>query len=79
MNLAKRVNLSGEDPYSLLESSENIYFREIKWNRENLSSLHLAYKAKDFFYIIERLVDNYEKRNDKHWHIGIRHSRSGCA
>jgi len=49
MNLAKRVNLSGEDPYSLLESSENIYFREIKWNRENLSSLHLEYKAKDFF------------------------------
>jgi len=49
MNLAKRVNLSGEDHYSLPESSENIYFREIKWNRENLSSLYLAYKAKDFF------------------------------
>ncbi len=49
MNLKKRVNLSGEDPYSLQESSENIYFREIKWNRENLSSLYLTYKAKDFF------------------------------
>ena len=40
MNLAKRVNLMGEDPYSLQESSENINFREIKWNRENLSSLY---------------------------------------
>jgi len=50
MNLKKRVNLSGEDPYSLPESSENIYFREIKWNRENLSSLHLTHKAKDFLY-----------------------------
>jgi len=49
MNLTKRVNLSGEDPYNLKESSENIYFREIKWNRENLSSLYLTYMAKDFF------------------------------
>jgi hypothetical protein len=39
MNLKKRVNLSGEDPYNLPESSENIYFREIKWDHENLSSL----------------------------------------
>ncbi len=50
MNLKKRVNLSGEDPYNLKESSENINFREIKWNRENLSSLYLTYKAKDFLY-----------------------------
>jgi len=49
MNLVKRVNLSGEDPYSLKESSEKDNFREIKWNRENLSSLYLTYKAKDFF------------------------------
>ena len=49
MNLTKRVNLSGKDPYSLQESSEIIYFREIKWNRENLSSLYLIYKAEDFF------------------------------
>jgi len=49
MNLTKRVNLSGEDPYSLQESSENVYFRKIKWNRENLSPLYLTYKAKDFF------------------------------
>ena len=49
MNLTKRVNLTGEDPYSLQESSEKYNFREIKWNRENLSSLYLTYKAKDFF------------------------------
>jgi len=49
MNLTKRVNLSGKDPYNLQESSEIIYFREIKWNRENLSSLYLIYKAEDFF------------------------------
>jgi len=63
MNLIKRVNLTGETPYSLQESSEKYNFREIKWNRENLSSLYLTYKAKDFF-IIERLVDNYEERYD---------------
>jgi len=55
MNLIKRVNLTGEDPYSLQESSENIYFREIKWNRENLSSLYLTYKAKDFFILTTNL------------------------
>ena len=49
MNLVKRVNLSGEDPYRLKESSEKDNFREIKWNRENLSSLYLTYKTKDFF------------------------------
>ena len=48
MNLIKRVNLTGEDPYSLQESSENIYFREIKWNRENLSSLCI--RRKIFLY-----------------------------
>ena len=52
MNLAKRANLSGEDPYSLKESSEKYNFREIKWNRENLSSLYLTYKAKDFLYCV---------------------------
>jgi len=30
MNLVKRVSLLGGDPYSLPESSENIYFRENK-------------------------------------------------
>ena len=78
MNLTKRVNLTGEDPYSLQESSENIYFREIKWNRENLSSLCIRRKiflyADDYF---ERLVDNYEKRNHKYRDIGIGHGRSG--
>jgi hypothetical protein len=49
MNLIKRINLTGEAPYSLQESSGNINFREIKWNRENLSSLYLVHKAKDFF------------------------------
>jgi len=54
MNLTKRVNLTGEDPYSLQESSGKYNFREIKWNHENLSSLYLTYKAKDFFYIVCR-------------------------
>ncbi|GAF72456.1 unnamed protein product, partial [marine sediment metagenome] len=38
MNLIRRVNLTGEDPYSLQESSGKYNFREIKWNRESLSS-----------------------------------------
>ena len=57
MNLKKRVNLSGEDPYSLPESSENIYFREIKWNHGNLS--YLYNKAKDIF--IYKLIKYKEK------------------
>jgi hypothetical protein len=48
MNLTKRVNLSGEDPYSLQESSGKYNFREIKWNRENLSSLCI--RRKIFLY-----------------------------
>ena len=65
MNLTKRVNLTGEDPYSLQESSGKYNFREIKWNRENLSSLYLTYKAKDFFICLrERLMDNYEEKYD---------------